>query len=168
VLWLGNVILRKGIQYLIEAAQLLHDSPVRFIVAGMIGVRRSAIAQAPPNIEWLGEIPRSDTHQIYTSCDIFVLPTISDGFAITQLEALAYGLPVITTPNCGRVVEDGVTGFIIPPRDPASLAIAIERFLKDRSLAASMRPHCLAAVRVFSVDAYAERLSAVFGRLVAN
>jgi len=58
--------------------------------------------------------------------DVFVLPTISDGFALTQLEAMSFGLPVITTPNCGDVVAHGEDGYIIPIRDPAALAAAIQ------------------------------------------
>lgn len=90
--------------------------------------------------------------------DVFVLPTLSDGFAITQLEALAHGLPVITTPNCGRVVEDGKTGFIVPPRDSQKLAEAILRFVRNRDLVRQMRPHCLEAVKSYSIKSYGERL----------
>jgi glycosyltransferase involved in cell wall biosynthesis len=54
---------------------------------------------------------------------------LSDGFAITQLEAMAYGLPVIATPNCGRVVTAGVDGQIIPPRNSEALAKAIGSYI---------------------------------------
>lgn len=161
VLWLGSVILRKGIAYLVEAARRLVQEPVRFLVAGPIGIREPALRAAPPNVRWLGAVPRTEARRLYLSSDVFVLPTLSDGFALTQVEALAHGLPVVTTPNCGAVVEDGRTGFVVPARDPEALADALRRFLRDPRLAPSMRPACLTAAAGFSVDAYAEGLAAI-------
>ena len=167
VLWIGSVIVRKGIQYLVEAARELAGEPVRFIVAGPIGIRDEAIRAAPPNIQWLGAIPRSDARRLYESAHVFVLPTISDGFAITQVEALAHGLPVIATPNCGDVVRDGETGFLVPARDAKALAAAIRRFIKDPKRATSMRDACLAAARGFSIDAFGRRLAEIFRKGLA-
>jgi glycosyltransferase involved in cell wall biosynthesis len=158
VLWLGNVALGKGIQYLVEAARLLAHEPVEFIVAGNLFIAPSIVKNSPKNIRWLGQIPRSATSQLYQSCDVFVFPTLSDGFGITQLEAMSHGIPVITTPNCGWVVEEGKTGFIVPPRDPQALANAILKFTRDRNLSATMAPACLEAVRGYSINAYSQRL----------
>ena len=158
VLWLGSVILRKGIPYLVEAARQLVGQPVRFLVAGPSGIRAEAQRAAPPNIEWLGQVPRAEAARLYQSADVFVLPTLSDGFAITQVEALAHGLPVIATPNCGDVVEDGRTGFLVPARDATALAATLTRFVRDPKLAAAMRPACLESAARFSVDAFGERL----------
>ncbi|MEI6352235.1 MAG: glycosyltransferase family 4 protein [Verrucomicrobiota bacterium] len=164
VLWIGNVALGKGIQYLVEAARLLADEPVEFLVGGSHYISAAAVSAAPKSIRWLGQIPRSQTAELYRSCDVFVFPTLSDGFGITQLEAMARGLPVITTPNCGRVVEEGKTGFIVPARDPQALAGAILRFIRDPELAARMAPDCPETVREFSVDAYSRRLLAIIDR----
>ncbi len=161
VLYLGNVALAKGVQYLVEAARLLANQPVQFFVGGSIYISSSIIQSGPKNIRWLGRIPRSQTGEVYSDCDIFVFPTLSDGFGLTQLEALAHGLPVITTPNCGRVVEDRVSGFIVPPRDPRALAEAILRFVRNPELARTMAPRCHEAVKAFSVDVYGRRLLAI-------
>jgi glycosyltransferase involved in cell wall biosynthesis len=167
VLWLGSVILRKGIPYLVEAARRLVDEPVRFVVAGPGGIRPEAMRAAPPNIEWRGPVPRSAAEALYRAADVFVLPTISDGFAITQVEALANGVPVITTPHCGEVVEEGRTGFVVPARDPAALADAIRRFVRDPGLAARMRPACIEASARFSINAYADRLLTIINEAFA-
>lgn len=161
VLWLGSVILRKGIAYLVEAARELVGEPVKFLVAGPMGIRETARRQAPSNIEWLGAVPRSEAHRLYRSADVFVLPTLSDGFAITQVEALAHGLPVVATPNCGAVVEDGRTGFLVPARDARALAAALRRFIHEPGLANRMRPACRAEAARYSVSAYADRLQAI-------
>ena len=167
VLWLGSVILRKGIAYLMEAAKQLAGEPVRFVVAGPSELRPEVMAQAPSSIQWLGQVPRSEVARLYQSADVFVLPTLSDGFAITQVEALAYGRPVVTTPNCGDVVEDGRTGFIVPARDATALADALRRFVRDPRLAGAMRPACLETAARFSIDAFADRLTSIIRKGLA-
>lgn len=161
VLWVGSVILRKGIQYLLEAAKLLANEPVEFVIAGPLGIRAEAFDGLPSSVRYMGPVPRSEASRLYRSADVFVLPTISDGFAITQVEALAHGAPVIATPNCGEVVEDGRTGFIVPPRDAYALAAAIRRFISDRNLANSMRDACRAVAGRFSIEAYGQRLNEI-------
>ena len=124
VLWLGSVILRKGIQYLVEAARMLEKHGVEFLLAGPLGISEQAIRSFPPNIKVLGRVTRDQLGVYYRQAHLFVLPTLSDGFAVTQLEAMAHGLPVITTPNCGDVVHEGMDGFIVPVRDSQALADA--------------------------------------------
>lgn len=158
VLFLGQVNMRKGIHHLIEAARLLTGEPVKFLVAGRPDLRPEVLARAPKNIHWLGSIPRGQVSDIYSQSDVFVLPTLSDGFAITQLEAMAHGLPVITTPHCGQVVENGLNGFIVPAGDFQGLANAILRFIKSRELAPMMRPHCKETARKYSLNHFQHRL----------
>ena len=67
----------------------------------------------PANVERVGPVSRSVVEMYYRQADLFILPTHSDGFAITQLEALARGLPVIASRQCGDVVVDGHNGRLI-------------------------------------------------------
>jgi glycosyltransferase involved in cell wall biosynthesis len=164
VLWLGTVCIRKGIQYLIEAARLVGSYPVEFIVAGQLQISAPSIREAPRNIRFVGQVSRGQVGKFYQQADVFVLPTISDGFALTQLEALAHGLPVIVTPNCGQVVQDGVTGFIVPPRDSKALARAILRFVHDRKLTLKMAPRCRESVQRFSITNCGDRLIEIIGK----
>ena len=158
VLWLGQVNVRKGIHYLIEAARLLEQEPVEFDIVGPIGISESAIRSAPGNMAFHGRATRDATSKWYLKSDVFVLPTLSDGFALTQLEAMAHGLPVIATPNCGRVVEDGKTGFLIPPCDSRALADAVLRFVTRRTLAGEMAAACQKSAEAYSLDNFADRL----------
>jgi glycosyltransferase involved in cell wall biosynthesis len=112
-------------------------------------------------------VPRDCVGELYSAADVFVLPTVSDGFAITQLEAMAHGVPVITTPNCGEVVEHGRNGYVVPARDARALADAILEFVRNPGLAAAMRPACIARAAEFSPDAYRSRLIEIIGRRVA-
>jgi glycosyltransferase involved in cell wall biosynthesis len=151
VLFLGRVVLRKGIQYLMEAAKLLRDEPVHYDVVGPIGISDDAVKSAPPNMTFHGRANRDQAGAWYRQADIFVLPTLSDGFALTQIEAMAHGLPVIATPNCGEVVTDGVDGFIVPPRDAEALAKAIHRHLVEPELLNVQRVAALKKSEQFKV-----------------
>jgi len=164
VLWLGQVNVRKGIHYLIEAARLLEKEAIHFDVVGSIGISDQAVASAPSNMTFHGSVSRDRSADYYRKADVFVLPTLSDGFAITQLEAMAYGLPVITTPHCGRVVEEEKTGFIVPARDAQALAVAISRFDQDRELASRMSNDCRTTAKSFSIDSYGARLMEIINK----
>lgn len=144
VLWLGQVILRKGIQYLIEAARLLRQENIQFDIVGPIGISAAAMATAPANVTFHGRTGRDQIGRWYSQADVFVLPTVSDGFALTQLEAMAHGVPVIATPNCGDVVTHETDGLLVPIREAKMLAQALQRYAQDAHL---LRAHKEAAPR---------------------
>jgi glycosyltransferase involved in cell wall biosynthesis len=164
ILWLGQVNVRKGIHYLIEAARLLVGRNIHFDIVGPIGINREAMKSTPANMTFHGAVSRDRSAEYYRLADVFVLPTLSDGFAITQLEAMSYGLPVITTPHCGKVVQDGKNGFVVPASDAKALAEAISRFDEDRGLASRMCGDCLETVKEFSIENYGERLMGIISK----
>jgi glycosyltransferase involved in cell wall biosynthesis len=159
ILWLGTVILRKGIQYLVEAARLLEGQRVEFLLAGPVGISDRAVRTFPRNMRILGRITRDQLSQVYRQAHVFVLPTVSDGFAVTQLEAMAHGLPVITTPNCGRVVTDGLDGLLVPARDSQALADALLRLNNNRRLVRDMSRNALGTVRKYDLPSNARLLN---------
>jgi glycosyltransferase involved in cell wall biosynthesis len=166
VLFLGQVNVRKGIHYLMEAARLLERENIRFDVVGPVGILPGAAAAAPVNMTFHGPVSRDCAEQWYERSDVFVLPTLSDGFALTQIEAMAHGLPVIATPNCGEVVSDGLDGFIVPARDAAALAGAIRRYLAEPGLLESQRTAAFNKSGQFTLDKLGERLKGVEQTLV--
>ena len=159
VLWLGTVNLRKGIPYLLQAAKMLMNRPIEIRIVGPTQISEWVLQDAPSNVTFVGRVERDQVPNEYQSADLFVLPTISDGFAITQLEAMAHGLPVITTPNCGRVVHDTSDGFIIPPRDADALAEAIAVFDEDRSRIAEMSSSAYRTSHSYTIDQLRQNLS---------
>lgn len=168
VLWLGTVNLRKGIPYLIEAAKRLPGSRFEFVVAGPLHVTDRAVAEAPAHMRFIGRVTRDALDATYACADVFVLPTVSDGFAITQLEAMAHGLPVVTTPHCGEVVNDGRDGFIVPVRDGEALAAALERLEEDRALLEAMSARAVETSRRFTLERYATTLEEQVARQVPS
>lgn len=158
VLFLGQVILRKGIQYLIQAAKELEKENIRFDIVGAIGISAPAVKSAPANMIFHGRSTRDETAAWYQRSDLFALPTLSDGFALTQLEAMAHGLPVVTTPCCGEVVTDGVDGFIVPPHEVTALVQAFRRYLLEPELVKAQQAAALVKARQFTLDRLAENL----------
>lgn len=161
VLWLGSVILRKGIQYLVEAARSLPASEFLFTIAGPIGISEAALRSAPSNVRFVGPVGPERAAALYRGADVFVLPTLADGFGITQLEAMSYGLPVIATPRCGEVVTDGIDGFIVAPRDARALATALAWFAQNPNAAIAMGAAAVVKAKEFSLDRFGEVLSAI-------
>jgi len=129
VLFLGQAIPRKGIKELLEAAELLQGQPVEFWIVGAASVELQA-AYPNPVIRWLGAVPRSATHSYYQQADVFLFPTHSDGFGLTQLEAQAWNLPLITSRFCGSVVTEQGNGWVLPEVTPEAIAHILRHCLQ--------------------------------------
>ena len=159
VLFVGSVGLRKGNHYLAEATRILQKRKAQYQVR-VVGPYDQDVISKPefqgPN--YIGQVPRSEVIKEFLSADIFVLPTLSEGCAIVHLEAMACGLPIITTPNCGSVVRDSIDGFIVPIRDAQTLADRIERLLSDRKLRNEMSCNARQRAQEFTWTKYSDRL----------
>jgi glycosyltransferase involved in cell wall biosynthesis len=125
VLFLGLINLRKGVARLLEAARLLANEPVEFWLVGPVEIAKASTIAEAGRVKWFGPVTRNHAAEFYRNADVFILPTLSDGFAITQLEAQVHGLPVIASRNCGNVVENGVNGIILDEPSAACIAAAI-------------------------------------------
>lgn len=161
VLFAGTAELRKGIHYLAMAAEKLLGRGLRyeFRVAGNV---RSQIAKQNTcrHLNFLGRIPRTAMLSEFASADIFVLPSLAEGSAEATYEALACGVPVVTTSEAGSVVRDGVEGRIVPSRDLETLANAIAETVEDREKRTQMALAARERAREFTWERYGERLVA--------
>jgi glycosyltransferase involved in cell wall biosynthesis len=131
VLFLGQVNLRKGVARLLQAAQILRDEPIEFWIVGPVQIANAKAATGNARVKWFGPMTRKETAEKYRAADVFILPTLSDGFAITQLEAQAYGLPAISSKCCGGVVENGRNGIILEEPSAACITSAVRHCLAD-------------------------------------
>ncbi|ACA99505.1 MULTISPECIES: glycosyltransferase family 4 protein [Cyanophyceae] len=129
VLFLGQVILRKGIAAIIEAAQKLSDRPIEFWIVGGLGIIPPP--DTPKNLHWIGSVPRSQVTTYYQDADLFLFPTLSDGFGLTQLEAQAWKLPIIASRFCGEVVKDQTNGLLLPEVSGEAIANALVTCLQQ-------------------------------------
>ncbi|MBE0656185.1 MAG: glycosyltransferase family 4 protein [Bryobacteraceae bacterium] len=131
VLYVGSVSILKGFRYLLEAAKGFKAQEVVFSVVGSRSPSCKDIP-IPNNVRLLGRKSRNELAEVYRQHDVFVFPSLSDGFGLVQLEAMAAGLPVIASPYCGEVVENGISGYIVEPRKPNDICQAIGSYVDDR------------------------------------
>ena len=158
LLFAGSGWERKGLRFAIEAFEICRNRKLRMIVAGrgdQRGYRPKRFFTEEP-VRFLGEI--ADIRPIYAAADIFILPTIYDPFSNACLEAIAAGLPVITTRDNGfsEIIEDAVHGSIVErPNDVPALKDAIG-FWSDESRRAAARPKNAELASRFSISASVE------------
>lgn len=145
LLFLGNVIARKGILVLLEALQKLKDINWRLTIAGDLTVDPKVVKEARQfadasdmmqRISWLGKVPGDEIPLLYRRHDLFVLPSFFEGFGIVYLEAMGAGLPVIASAagGAGDFVRHGENGFLLPPGDSEMLSQFIRSLAVDREL----------------------------------
>lgn len=141
----GRLVPVKDHFSLLEALRLLRHEGIEpaVIVAGEGPLRdeiskRAAALGVAHQVRLLGH--RSDVETVLAGLDVFVLPSASEGLSNTVLEAMATGLPVVATRVGGadEVVEDGVTGLLVPPGSPDALARAIAEIVRDPARGSSM------------------------------
>ena len=153
LLFLGQINLRKGIARLIQAMRLLQRrSKVRLTLAGPTEVDPQ-LWSGVSNVRWVGPLQRSQTRHAYQRADAFILPTLSDGYALTQLEALSHGLPVIASQHCGAAVEHGKNGWLLENLEPETIAETIQIAAEARLGPSQIDPTC------FTIDDLSHALS---------
>lgn len=120
VLYTGNVSLQKGILDLLDVARKLGDQ-MHFQVVGNITPDAAAIvASHQVGIEYVPRVPESDLPRIYSKADLFLFPTLHDGFAAVLAQAQAGCLPIVATDHCAApdLINEATTGYLVPIRRP--------------------------------------------------
>ena len=135
VLFVGAAGLRKGIPYLARAAELLKQAgaEIEIVVAGHVSDR----VKNRPEVRYLtflGPLSRSGVAQEYAKADVFCLPTLAEGSPTSIFEALAYGLPVITTRASGSAIQHGADGYVVEERNADAIAEAVLAIVNNRDL----------------------------------
>ncbi|MBA8801093.1 UNVERIFIED_ORG: hypothetical protein QE446_005050 [Rhizobium sp. SORGH_AS260] len=159
VLTVGEVGLRKGSPYVVEAARLM-DGAGRFRMAGRVRVPDDVKQQISQWVELRGIVPRSQIVEEFRWADVFLLPSLCEGSATAVYEALAAGLPVITTENTGSVIRDGIEGFIVPVCDPEAIATAVRALADNPEFRRIMSANALLRAAEHTVESYGKRLLA--------
>ena len=170
VLFVGALSLRKGLPYLLQGFGRAALAGARLVLVGApVPETETLLAHFPvANVERLGALPRPRVAEEMSRASVLVLPSIEEGLALVQAQAMACGCPVIATPNTGAadLFEDGREGFIVPLRDVDAIADRLSRLHGDAALRAAMGEAALARVRkIGGWDAYGRASIALFLRL---
>jgi glycosyltransferase involved in cell wall biosynthesis len=146
VMMAARLLSDKGVREYVEAARLLRNTRARFVLVGMIDTDNPAGVPADEVhtwtdegvIEWWGH--RQDMAATLAHADIFCLPSYREGLPKAILEAMASGIPCVSTdvPGCRDVVRNGDTGILVPPRNAAELAAAVSTLIEKPTLRLAM------------------------------
>ncbi|RMG93271.1 MAG: glycosyltransferase family 1 protein [Chloroflexi bacterium] len=159
VLFVGQIGLRKGVVYLLQAWQKLGWRDAELYLVGRVETGNGRVFQPYhnlPGLHWTNHIPNPVS--LYQQADVFVFPSLEEGSALVTYEAMACGLPVITTPNAGSVVRHNQEGFIVPIRDPDTLANCLETLRSDQHLRHQMSQAARNRAQQFTWETYQENL----------
>ena len=154
VLFVGSGWERKGLRYAVQSVDAVANERMRLLVAGK---GNDEAAFTSPAVRFLGV--RSDLPALYGAADVFLLPTIYDPFSNASLEAIAAGLPVITTRanGCAETIVEGRHGSVAEqPNDVPALARSL-RFWSDAARRAEARPHLLELAAGYDISINVER-----------
>lgn len=133
-LFAGGVTQRKGIGYLLQAWRQVRRPGWRLQLLGALPANSGPLRPLLDDVEVLGRVPHAEVPAVMAAADVFVFPSLFEGSAVVTYEALASGLPLITTPNAGSVAREGVEGLIVPPSDTRALAEAMKKLGTDTAL----------------------------------
>jgi starch synthase len=150
VLFVGQVSFRKGVPYLLDAFEKLTHPRKTLTLVGAVLPEIACFLQGKPleNVTFAGIQPNDRLKEIMSRSHVMVLPSLEEGLALVQGEAMACGCPVIATENAGAedLFETDVEGFIIPPGDAAAITDRLERLAQDPALRARMSAAALQRV----------------------
>lgn len=167
-LFVGQVCLRKGVQYLLPAWAELGLKDAELILAGPIGSDARQLVREfrkRRGIEFLGMV--RNPAELYRQASIFVFPSIEEGSALSTYEAMASGLPLVVSQNAGSIARDGVDGFVVPIRDVDALKEKILYCYENADARRQMGRSARREVEEYTWERYEDRLADAYQRTIA-
>ncbi len=167
VLAVGQFIHRKGFDVLLNSAKMLSKNIGIYFVGGEPTEQYFKIKEENnlENVHFIGFKQKQELKKYYLASDIFVLPTREDIWGLVINEAMACGLPVITTDRCIaglELVENDFNGYIVSTEDSKAIAVSIDKILNDQTLAERMSFNSLEKIRNYTIEKMAETHKSVF------
>lgn len=165
VLFVGQIGQRKGLSYLFEGYEKFRRADSELHVVGGYCAGHEVYARFQSLYRHTSHVPHKDLPSLFRDADVFVFPSLIEGMGLVVLEAMACGVPVITTTHGpGDIVRDGVDGFFVPIRDPEAIASRLDQLYRDPSLREQLGRNAREQALRHTWQAYAQRAAdAVLG-----
>ena len=173
IIYVGQITVRKGIGYLLQAIQpLVRSQRCELWLVGEIDDRmRPMLDQYKDVFVYKGVSPRRELWRLYSQASVLVLASVEEGLALVQAQAMACGLPVIATTNTGAedLFTDSVEGFIVPIRSPKAIREKLEWMMDNGELRDQMAAAALQRVKgLGGWNSYGDRVESVYRELVGR
>lgn len=171
ILFVSRLVKEKEINTLAKVYQIFQekDLSVRFVVAGD-GPGGEKLKEKMPNAVFVGKQTGETLSTTFASCDIFIFPSITETFGNVVLEALSSGLPVVTAQAGGPkdIVEDGVTGYHVTPKDPDEFYEKINHLLKHPDECDKLKANAIAYAETQTWEKVCGELYAIYEEFVKS
>ena len=162
VLFVGSLGQRKGLSYLFDAVRSLGTSVELTVIGARPLNACPALDQALANVRWIPTCSHREVLAEMAAHDVFVFPSLFEGFGLVLLEAMAMGLPIITTAHTAGpdLISEGIEGFIVPIRSAGAIAEKLELLRREPERRAVMSDRARARAREFTWEQYGNSLAA--------
>ena len=162
VLFVGSLGQRKGLSYLFRAVRELRHAVELTVIGARPLASSPALDRELRDVRWLPSCSHGEVLAEMAAHDVFVFPSLFEGFGLVLLEALAMGLPIIATPHTAApdLITDGVEGFIVPVRSSAAIVEKLELLRREPGLRREMSELARRRAAEFTWEHYGESLAA--------
>lgn len=169
VLFVGSLGQRKGLSYLFAACRAVRPAVTLTIIGRKPAEPCAVLDRELRDVRWIPSCPHQQILAEMAAHDVFVFPSLFEGFGLVLLEAMAMGLPVITTAHTAGpdLINEGVEGFIVPIRDSNAIAARLELLHREPARRAEMARAARVRARGFTWSGYEETLAACVGSVLA-
>lgn len=169
VLFVGSLGQRKGTSYLLDAVAQLGDRVELTLIGQPTGPCRP-LTQALNTYRWIASLPHAEVLEEMRRHDVFVFPSLFEGFGLVILEAMSQGLPVITTPNTAGpdIISDGKDGFIVPIRSAQAIAQKLELLINNRDLLEQLSQAAQHKAATFTWKSYQHKAVEAIDKVLAS
>ena len=160
VLFVGTINQRKGIKYLLEAVRALGNGHIELVIRGRAVDGLELVHRMAPDADVRLSVSHDELLAAYQSCDLFVFPSLGEGFGHVLIESLACGLPILSTTHTAApdLITDGEEGFLVAPRRADALSERLEWALTHRPQLARMRRAARAQAETFTWERFRSRI----------
>ena len=168
VLFVGSLGQRKGLSYLFQACRSLGPS-VELTIIGTLPLQSCPALETElkrDNVRWIPSCPHSQVLAEMAAQDVFVFPSLFEGFGLVLLEAMAMCLPIIATAHTAApdLIDDGVEGFLVPIRSAEAIAEKLDRLRREPDLTRAMGAAAAKRAATFTWETYGSRLAVSVAR----
>lgn len=173
VIFCGQISYQKGVQYLLQAFCELDLKDAELWLVGSVNETMRPVIEKfnSENIYLKGVYPQSELYKVYSQGSVFVMPSIQEGLAMVQLQAMACELPLICSTNTGGddLITDGIEGFVVPIRNVATLKDKILYLFQNQEIAKSMGENAKKKVlNGFTWDDYGNRTAKYYKKILSE
>jgi len=161
VLFAGSLTQRKGLADLMEAVRKLNRTDIELVVLGSPVAPLDFYRKQPVEFTYESPRPHAQVLELMERCDVFVLPSIVEGRALVQQEAMTCGLPLIVTRNAGAddLIVEGETGFLVPIRSPDAIAEKLAWMADHRTEVTAMSHASRVMAALLTGESYGDKVT---------